>query len=210
MKKVEQQPAGMEDVRHSIGHTSKAVLLLIDVINTFDFPEGKKLLRYARPGAERIASLKEKLKSRGVPCIYVNDYFGLWQSDFRAQVDHCTRSESAGAEIATRLRPERDDYFVLKPKHSGFYATSLDVLLRYLGAKHLILAGFAGNICVLYTANDAYMRDFTLTVPQDCVASETKSLNNAACRHMRDFLGADIRPSTTRGFVHSCTRGPVK
>lgn len=175
--------------------------MLIDVISPFDFPEGDQLLRHARPAARKIAALKQRLCAEGMPAIYVNDNFGLWQSDFRAQVDHCAHKSFQGAEIAELLRPEAQDYFVLKPKHSGFYATSLDVLLRYLGARHLILTGFAGNICVLYTANDAYMRDFSLFVPQDCIASETAALNRGAWEHMRDFLGADIRPSTHRGLL---------
>ena len=71
-----------------------------------------------------------------------------------------------GAPVAICCSGE-DDYFVLKPKHSGFYASSLDVLLKNLGAKKLIITGFAADICVLFTANDAYMRDFEVIVPAD-------------------------------------------
>jgi len=85
---------------------------------------------------------------------------------------------------------------VLKPKHSAFYSTTLDVLLRYLGAQRLIITGIAANICVLFTANDAYMRDFELLIPEDCVASNTEVENNYALQQMRTILKADIRPST--------------
>lgn len=182
---------------------SDTVLLLIDVIGPFDFPEADRLLRFARPAARRIAGLKHRLRAKGIPTIYVNDNFGLWQSDFRAQVDHCSRTDARGADLVDLLRPHVDDYFVLKPKHSGFYSTCLEVLLHYLGAQRLVMTGFAGNICVLYTANDAYMRDFSLWVPADCVASETASLNRGALDHMRDFLRADVRPSVNRGFLKS-------
>jgi nicotinamidase-related amidase len=174
---------------------SKIALLLVDVINDFGFPEAQQLLRYALPAAEKMASLKRRLRKRGIPAIYVNDNFGRWRSDFKKQVEHCISEECLGASVARLLIPLEDDYFVLKPKHSAFFSTSLDVLLSYLGAKKLIVTGFAGDICVLFTANDAYMRDYELIVPADCVASETAVANKRACLQMQRFLHADIRPS---------------
>jgi len=175
---------------------SATVLLLVDVINAFAFPQARQLLRFARPAARRIAALKKRLRQKEVPAIYVNDNFGRWQSDFRKQVESCVSEDSAGAEIARLLLPATDDYFVLKPKHSGFYSTSLDVLLTYLGARRLILAGFATDICVLFTANDAYMRDYELAVPSDCSAAETAAAHRAAILHMKRFLRADTRLSS--------------
>ena len=174
---------------------SEIVLLLVDVINDFDFPGSAKLLRFALPAARRIAALKKRLSKRGIPTIYVNDNFGRWQSDFKTQVERCTSDDSPGAEVVRLLLPGRDDYFVLKPKHSGFFSTSLDILLTYLGARKLIITGFAADICVLFTANDAYMRDYEVIVPADCVASETSAGRRIALQQMKRFLRADIRPS---------------
>ena len=174
---------------------SSTVLLLVDVINDFDFPQGRDLLRFAVPAARRILALKKRLRARGIPTVYVNDNFGRWQSDFKKQVEKCVSEESIGAPVARLLIPGENDYFVLKPKHSAFFSTSLDVLLEYLGAKKLIVTGFAGDICVLFTANDAYMRDYELIVPSDCVASETAAANKNACQQMKRFLKADVRPS---------------
>jgi nicotinamidase-related amidase len=170
--------------------------MLIDVINDLDFPEANQLLRYARPMAKKLSRLKQRAKKAGVPVIYVNDNFGRWQSDFRRQVQHCLRDGSRGHEIVSLLQPEEDDYFVLKPKHSGFFSTTLETLLRYLGSRKLILTGIAGNFCVLFTANDAYMRDYDLIVPSDCTASNTAEENRGALALMRKFLKADTRPST--------------
>ena len=172
-------------------------MLLIDVINDLDFLEANQLLRYARPMARKLLRLKQRAKKAGVPVIYVNDNFGRWQSDFRRQVQHCLRESSRGHEIVSLLRPEEDDYFVLKPKHSGFFSTTLETLLRYLGSKKLILTGIAGNFCVLFTANDAYMRDYDLIIPSDCTVSNTAEENHEALTLMRKFLKADTRPSTT-------------
>jgi nicotinamidase-related amidase len=173
---------------------SDVVLLLVDVINDFDFSGSAKLLRFAVPAARRIAALKKRLSKRGIPAIYVNDNFGRWQSDFKMQVEQCTSDDSQGADVVRLLLPNRDDYFVLKPKHSGFFSTSLDILLSYLGARKLIITGFAADICVLFTANDAYMRDYELIVPADCVASESSAARRTALQQMKRFLRADIRP----------------
>ncbi len=171
-------------------------LLLIDVINDLEFPEGELLLRQALPMARRLVELKRRAKQAEIPVIYVNDNFGRWRSNFNTQVEHCMKDNVRSRELVEVLVPEADDYFVLKPKHSGFFSTTLDILLEYLGVKTLILTGVAGNICVLFTANDAYMRDFTLIVPADCVASNTAEENDSALEQMRRVLKADIRPST--------------
>lgn len=183
------------DLHGSAPDRCEMALLLIDVINDLDFPEANQLLRFARPMARKILRLKDQAKKAGVPVIYVNDNFGRWQSDFRRQVQHCLRGESRGHEIVALLQPEEDDYFVLKPKHSGFFSTTLETLLRYLGSKKLILTGIAGNFCVLFTANDAYMRDYDLIIPSDCTASNSAAENREALALMRKFLKADTRPS---------------
>jgi nicotinamidase-related amidase len=189
-------PARNPDLHGSAPDKSEVALLLIDVINDLDFPEANQLLRYARPMAKKLSRLKQRAKKAGVPVIYVNDNFGRWRSDFRRQVQHCLRDGSRGHEIVSLLQPDEDDYFVLKPKHSGFFSTTLETLLHYLGSRKLILTGIAGNFCVLFTANDAYMRDYDLIIPSDCTVSNTAEENREALALMRKFLKADTRPST--------------
>src|SRR5438093_12099713 len=172
----------------------EVALLIIDVINDFHFPEADQLLKHARPMARNLLRLKRRAQKAGVPVIYVNDNFGRWKSDFRRTVDHCAR-HGRGRDLVQLLRPEASCYFVLKPKHSGFFSTTLETLLRYLETKTLILTGIAGNFCVLFTANDAYMRDFNLFVPRDCTVSNTKKENESALRLMKRFLKADTRSS---------------
>jgi len=174
---------------------SSVALLLIDVINDLDFDQGDDLLAAALPIARRIATLKREAARLKIPTVYVNDNFGQWKSDFRHTVEHCCAANSRGQEISRVLRPEINDYFVLKPKHSGFYATTLDVLLEYLKVDTLIITGIAANICVLFTANDAYMRDYRLCVPADCVASNTAEETEYSLEQMKNILKADIRPS---------------
>jgi len=170
-------------------------LILIDVINDFDFPRAKQLLRYALPASGKIATLKGRAKRSRVPVIYANDNFGRWRSDFRQQIEHCMAENRPGRTIVELLKPDEDDYFVLKPMHSAFFSTTLEVLLERLQIRRLVLTGFAADICVLYTANDAYMRDFRVAVPCDCIASETKRHYRFALDHMKQRLKADTRTS---------------
>ena len=188
------------DLHGSVPDTCHTALLLIDVINPLDFPEADQLLRYALPAAEQLARSEARAKRRRIPVIYANDNFGRWRSDLAAVVDRCLLPDCKGKQLVELLHPDPDDYFVLKPKHSVFYSTALDTLLRYLGTRRLILGGFAGNICVLFTANDAYMRDFELFVPADCVASNTQEENDAALEQMARVLKCDVRPASAIDF----------
>lgn len=178
-----------KDLHGSAPDKSGAALLLIDVINDFEFAEGEQLLHLALPVGKNIARLKQRAKEAGIPAIYVNDNFGRWQSDFKKIVDHCL--EGRGKQFVEMLLPDDDDYFVLKPKHSGFYSTTLALLLTHLTTKNLILTGIAGNNCVLFTANDAYMRDFKIFVPADCIVSNTEDENEHALKQMENVLKAD-------------------
>jgi nicotinamidase-related amidase len=183
---------------------SDIALLIVDVINDLDFPEATQLMRFAPAMARRLAKLKERAKRRGIPAIYVNDNFGRWRSDLQTLVKHCRKGR--GKEIVDLLRPDPDDYFVLKPKHSGFFSSTLETLLRYLRVKTLIITGIAGNYCVLFTANDAYMRDYKLFVPSDCTVSNTIKENREALRLMHHYLKADLRPSPKLRFPRSRRR----
>src|SRR5688572_30649257 len=193
-------PANNQDLHGNVPDDSSVVLILIDLINDFEFDGADPMFTNTLAIAQPIAKLKKNAKAAGIPVIYVNDNFGKWQSDFRKLVDHCLDDNVKGKPIARLLKPDERDYFVLKPKHSAFYSTSLDLLLRYLKADTLILTGIAGNICVLFTASDAYMRDFNLLVPQDCIASETEADNQHALAYMAKVLKADTRPSTDIDF----------
>ena len=188
-------PVKSNDLHGNVPDDSSTALLLIDVINDFEFENGTALFELAMPVGKQIAKLKAEAKRCGIPVIYVNDNFGKWQSDLNKIVSHCLEDDVRGEPFVRLVLPDEDDYFVLKPKHSGFYCTSLELVLKHLGARNLILAGIAGNNCVLFTANDAYMRDFQIFVPRDCTVSETDELNDYALKQMAKVLKADIRSS---------------
>jgi len=186
-------PTKNDDLHGSAPDKSETALLIIDVINDLDFPEADQLMRYAPAMARRIMKLKERARKARIPVVYVNDNFGRWRSDLQRLVEHNRKGKAR--EIVDLLRPDNEDYFVLKPKHSGFFSSTLETLLRYLGAQTLILTGIAGNYCVLFTANDAYMRDYKLIVPRDCTVSNTKKEKDQALTLMKTYLKADTRSS---------------
>jgi nicotinamidase-related amidase len=167
------------DLHGNVPEESSVALLLIDTINDLEFEDGEKLLRPALQMARNLAALKARMRKHGIPAIYINDNFKRWTSDFRALVEHCVNDNVRGRPIAQRLQPLEDDYFVRKPKHSGFFSSVLELVLKYIGASTLVIGGLTTEACVLFTANDAYMRDYRLLVPSDWVASSDSRAHRA-------------------------------
>jgi nicotinamidase-related amidase len=181
-------------------HQHDYALLLIDVINELEFDGAERLLPGALAMARRVARLKRRAAAAGVPCIYVNDNFGQWRSDFRKLVERCLGGGPRGEVIARLLPPGDEDYFVLKPLHSGFYSTALDTLLRELGARTLVICGLATEACVLFTASDAYIRGFEVIVPRDGCASESAPRHRHALETMTKVLKARTTPCARVAF----------
>ena len=173
----------------------KRALLLVDFINLFEFEHAEKLAARAVQAAERTARLKERAAAAGIPCIYANDNFGHWRSEFSRLVKDCKERAGPAGEIARLLQPAPDDYAILKPRHSAFYGSPLEFLLDELGADSLIVTGLAADNCVFATAQDAYVRKFEVWVPSDCVAADTPEHEREALDHMRRTMKADVRPS---------------
>jgi nicotinamidase-related amidase len=179
---------------------SKQALLLIDVVNHFEFPDGEELLRNALPMAPRLRRLKKLARASHVPVIYVNDNFGQWQSDAEKLVAYCLRAKCAGHRFVETIRPGPRDYCVLKPMHSGFFQTPLELLLSHLGASSLVMAGLATNSCILCTAHDANMRNLKVTVVEDCCAARTRAEHAAALENIKEMASARIVSSSLVHF----------
>lgn len=173
-------------------------LLIVDMINRLDFPQGKQLLKHAAPAAKRIARLKQRFAAAGAPIIYANDNFGEWHADFRALVAGCREPTCLGAPLSDLLPPQPDDYYVLKPKHSAFHATPLDVLLGQCSINELVITGISTDVCVACTAMDAYMRDYRVRIPMDCVAAPTQARSARALAMLKTSL--DLSTSLSSGI----------
>jgi nicotinamidase-related amidase len=187
------------DLHGSAPDDNPDALLIIDLISDFDFPDGTRLLHKAAPLADTLKRLKSRAQAAGVPVIYVNDNRGRWQSDRSDFVAHCIGADSKGRHLASALRPDAEDYFVFKPKHSAFFATPLDALLKHLGTQRLVLAGVTVEQCILMTAIEAYLRDFKLLIVRDAVTGLRQC--DAALQYLEEILQAEIKPAARIRFA---------
>lgn len=184
---------------------STRVLVLIDYINPLDFPGAEKLARPALAAARATARLRERLSAQKAAVVYANDNYGIWQSDFQSLVAQCSARDDISGEIARLLAPRPTDITLLKPRHSAFFCSALELLLKEMGARDLVLAGLATDMCVQMTAADAFLRGYEgVWVPPECTAAETPQAKAASIRYMREVLKCDVRSMRT---VSSLRRG---
>lgn len=175
--------------------TTRAALLLIDFMNPLDFEGADALAPRALKAGRNAAKLKARMRADHAPVVYANDNFGRWESDFDGVVAHCHERGGASAEIASILAPQPGDRSILKPRHSAFFGTPLEFLLDELRVDRLVLTGLAADSCIMFTAHDAYLREYELWIPEDCVASQRDADRRAALAYMQRTLKARIDAS---------------
>lgn len=171
---------------------SKSALIIIDMINPFEFKHGRDLAEKTLHILEPLQELRDYFNQHELPIIYVNDHFNLWQANLDKIISYC--QNKLNNTILQKISPGEEDYFLIKPKHSAFFGTALNTLLHQLQVETLVLTGIAGNICVLFSAMDAYMREFKLIIPSNCIASVDDQDQKYALTMMKNVLKADIAP----------------
>jgi nicotinamidase-related amidase len=169
------------------------VLVLVDFINPLHFPGAEHLLLGALKAAQATVRLKKRLAAAGVPAVYANDNYGTWHSEFSDVLRRCQEMAGPRGEIARMLAPQAQDLTLLKPRHSAFFGTPLDLLLREMQAKELVIVGLAADMCVQFTAVDAYMHGYTAWVPADCTAAESEAAKQGALDHMASVMRSSVR-----------------
>jgi len=196
----------MNDAKGALPSTSTTVqqssvaLLIIDMISDFEFEDGAEVYKNARKIVQSIADLKSRARAANVPVIYLNDNYGRWNEDFASFVQNIKDNSRRGREIIEILEPQDDDLFVLKPQRSGFYGTSLGVLLLSMGVSNIILTGVTTDICILFTAHDAYMRGYNVQIPSDASASGNTRHHTSALNFLQRVADADIRKTEAIDF----------
>lgn len=169
-------------------------LLIIDVLTTFQFPDGDAILKEARAIRDPLVRLKARARAANIPVLYVNDNFGDWRSEKEVLIGRCL--EAKGGEFVRPLLPDSEDYFVLKPMHSAFYMTPLEVLLEHLQVETLILTGLTSSSCITATAHDANMRGFDIYIPSDCSCGRSAEEHRQALAQLKATVGVDLRRSS--------------
>lgn len=173
---------------------STRALLLVDFINPLDFPGAEELGPGALQAAAETLKLRRGMEESGTPVIYANDNFGSWRSDFNSLVRQLRGGGGPAGELAEMLQPASDDLTVLKPRHSAFFGSPLEILLDLMGVNELVITGLSTDICVKMTAMDAFLRDYRIQVPSNCTAAESSQRKDEALIYMRDILRCDIAP----------------
>jgi len=189
-----------DDLHGNVPDSAAAALLLVDVTNDLDFPENGTLLRKADELARSIARLKARCRSAGIPCIYVNDNRGKWRSDSANLLKECLSKNSPGRNFVRRLVPKKNDYILLKPKHSAFFATPLEAILAYMKVRSVILAGVTTDSCILGTAMELHVRDFEIFVPSDCTYALSESEHRRALQIIESSFAAETCPAKNLSF----------
>ena len=191
---------GMRSRKHAQTRPSPVpvALLLIDVLTTFQFPDGDSILRGALAMRDALVRLKARARAAAVPVLYVNDNFGDWRSEKEVLLGRCL--EAKGSDFVRPLLPDNEDYFVRKPMHSAFYMTPLEILLQHLQVETLILTGLTSNSCITVTAHDANMRGFDIYIPPDCSCARNAEEHAQALAQLKTMAGANIRQSASLKF----------
>jgi nicotinamidase-related amidase len=175
----------------------RSALLIVDMLNFLDFDADPSLLKQALPAATRIASLKRRFRKAGAAVIYANDNFGQWHADFCELVAVCSQASRRGAPLAQLLLPEPDDFYILKPKQSGFHSTPLAVLLEHCDVGRVVITGISTDVCVMARAIDAHMRDLRVHIPSDCVAAPSRARSGRALALLQESISARCAASPT-------------
>jgi nicotinamidase-related amidase len=170
-----------------------SALVVVDMITTYDFPDADAVAQHAPDVVENIAGLLDRARKDGVQVIYVNDNYGDWNSSHEELYEKAMEGEHP--ELVEPLAPQEGDAFVIKARHSIFYSTPLEYLLATQGLGRVVLTGQVTEQCILYSALDAYVRNFRLAVVEDAVAHIDDELAASALRMMERNMDADIETS---------------
>ncbi|MEY2443022.1 MAG: hypothetical protein QOJ46_2448 [bacterium] len=172
---------------------ARTALVVVDVLNPYEHEDADTLVQSMRHAVEPIAGLIERARDGDAPVVYVNDNYGHWNSSSAKLLE--TALDGRHPELVEPLCPSDDASFVIKARHSIFYETPLEYLLRQLGVARIVLCGQVTEQCILYSALDAYVRHFEVAVPSDGVAHIDADLAEAARRMMTSNMRADVQPA---------------
>ncbi|WP_046776848.1 cysteine hydrolase family protein [Streptomyces yangpuensis] len=169
---------------------SQTVLIVIDMLNTYEHEDAEALVPSVRRALPGITALLEHARAGESPVVYVNDNFGEWRSHHGEILEAALAGRHKS--LVEPIAPDESSLFVVKARHSIFFETPLSYLLGQLGAERLVLCGQVTEQCVLYSALDAHIRHFDVVVPDDAVAHIDAELAEAALQLMRRNMSADV------------------
>jgi nicotinamidase-related amidase len=173
-----------------VSESRKTALIVVDMLNSYDHEDAEQLTKSVGDVVEPLSELIARADDEGVELIYVNDNYGDWNSSQEELAKQAM--EGARPDLVEPLLPPEGADFVIKARHTIFYMTPLEYLLGQKGIDHLVLAGQVTEQCILYSALDAYVRHFDVSIPRDGVAHIHEQLAEAALEMMERNMGAEL------------------
>jgi nicotinamidase-related amidase len=168
----------------------KSALIVIDMLNEYDHDDADVLIESVREALPAMQRLIDRAQREDVPIVYVNDNYGDWGAG-RPELVERAMAGRAG-DVVEPIAPTDGTWFIAKARHSIFYETQLEYLLREQEIERIVLVGQVTEQCILYSALDAYVRHFRVAVPRDAVAGIHPDMAECALRMMERNMRADI------------------
>jgi nicotinamidase-related amidase len=169
---------------------SKSALVVVDMLNAYDHEDADRLVESVGQVVDPLAALIERAGEAGAEIVYVNDNYGDWNSSHEELAERAL--DGRRPDLVEPLLPPDGASFVIKARHSIFYGTPFEYLLGQKEIDHMVLAGQVTEQCILYSALDAYVRHFSVSVPRDAVAHIHEDLASAALTMMERNMRAEI------------------
>jgi nicotinamidase-related amidase len=179
-----------------------AALIVIDMLNPYDHEDADLLVKSVRGKIDEIQALIAAAREAGLPMIYVNDHHEDWTAGPRELAEQALAGEAP--ELIKPILPPDDVPFIVKARHSIFYQTLLEYLLRREGIDRLVLAGQVTEQCILYSALDGYMRHFEVIVDTGAIACIREDLAEAAIQMMKTNLHTTLVESVDEAIAEAC------
>jgi nicotinamidase-related amidase len=168
-------------------------LVVVDMLNPYEHEDAEILSGNVERVVEPVSELVARAGDEGAEIVYVNDNHGDWSASHHELAERALAG--ARPDLVEPVLPPEGVPFVVKARHTVFYETPLEYLLRQLGVRHVVLTGQVTEQCILYSALDAYVRHLDVTVPRDAVAHIHEDLADAALEMMERNMRARVLPA---------------
>jgi nicotinamidase-related amidase len=168
----------------------KSALIVVDMLNAYEHDDAERLVESVERVIDPISELVARAREDEVELIYVNDNYGDWNSSSSELAERAL--DGRRPDLVEPVLPPEGADFVIKARHTIFYMTPLEYLLGQQDISHLVLAGQVTEQCILYSALDAYVRHFEVSIPTDAVAHIHEDLAEAALKMMERNMGVEL------------------
>jgi len=175
-----------------------SALIVVDMLNRYEHEDAEPLIDSVRERLPAMQRLLDAARERGVFTAYVNDHYGDWTANRGRLCEDALGGPHP--ELVEPIVPAEDLPFLLKARHSIFYGTQVEYMLRSEEIGRIVLAGQVTEQCILYSALDAYVRHFEVAVAPDAVAHIHADLADAALRMMEINMSAQLVPAGAGAF----------